>query len=262
MSTAVVNGAEIAFDDTGGDGPAVVLAHGFLMNRTMFDAQVAALRDTYRVITWDARGFGDTVYDERPFTFWDLARDCLGLLDHLGIDRAVVGGMSQGGFLALRAALLAPERIRGLLLFDTQAGPEDADVIPLYQGMIDDWVTNGPSDAVAEASAALIIGDPELSATWIPIWSGRPAATLHNPGQALVERESIEDRLAEITAPALVVHGTEDVSISMDKARRMAEGLVACSGVVEIEGGTHAANMTHPGPVNEATLVFLAGLPA
>ncbi len=260
MSTAVVNGATIAFDDSGGRGPVVVLAHGFLMNRSMFDDQVAALRTDYRVITWDARGFGDTDYDEQPFTYWDLAADCLGLLDHLGIDRAVVGGMSQGGFLALRAALLAPERVRGLILLDSQAGPEDAEVIPLYQGMIDDWVANGPSDAVADASAALIIGDPALSAAWIPVWSARPQHTLRNPGQALVERESIEGRLGEITVPALVVHGTEDLSISMDKARRMADGLVGCPGVVEIEGGTHAANMTHPGPVNEAVLAFLSDL--
>ena len=61
--------------------------------------------------------------------------------------------------------------------------------------------------------------------------------------------------------PALVVHGTADASISMDKAQRMADGLVGCPGVVAIEGGTHAANMTHPGPVNAAILDFLAGLP-
>jgi pimeloyl-ACP methyl ester carboxylesterase len=260
-ATAEVNGVTIAYDDTGGDGPVVILGHGFLMDRTMFDDQVTVLRRRYRVITWDGRGFGDTVYDDDPFTYWDLARDCLGLLDHLGIDRAVVGGMSQGGFVALRVALLAPERVRGLILFDTQAGPEDAEVIPLYQGMIDDWVANGPSDEVADASAALIIGDAGLSATWTEIWKSRPAESLRNPGQTLLERESIADRLGEITVPAVVVHGTADVSISMDKAEALAAGLVGSSGVVVIDGGTHAANMTHPGPVNDAVLAFLAGLP-
>ncbi|HEY5110594.1 MAG TPA: alpha/beta hydrolase [Acidimicrobiales bacterium] len=260
-ATAEVNGARIAYDDTGGDGPVVVLSHGFLMDRTMFDDQVAVLRDAYRVITWDERGFGDTIYDDRPFTYWDSARDCLGLMDHLGIDQAVIGGMSQGGFLALRAALLAPERVRGLILLDTQAGPEDAEVIPLYQGMIDAWMTDGPSDELAAASASLIIGDPGLSATWTAIWKSRPLESLRNPGQALLEREGIAHRLGEITAPALVVHGTADVSISMDKAEALAAGLVGSTGVVAVEGGTHSANMTHPGPVNEAVLAFLAGLP-
>ncbi len=261
MATAEVNGATIAYDDTGGDGPPVVLAHGFLMDRTMFADQVAALRDRYRVITWDERGFGDTLYDGGPFTYWDSAADCLGLLDHLGIDRAVLGGMSQGGFIGLRAALLAPERVRALVLLDTQAGTEDPDAVPLYRGMIDDWVANGPSDEVAEISASLIIGDPDLGAVWIARWKARPKEVLARPGDTLLERESIADRLGEITAPALVVHGTADVAITMDKAEALAAGLSGCAGVVTVEGGTHAANMTHPGPVNEAVLAFLDGLP-
>ena len=226
----------------------------------MFDAQVAALRDRYRVITWDGRGFGDTVYHGEPFTYWDLAADCLGLLDHLGIDRAVLGGMSQGGFVALRAALLSPERVRGLILLATQAGPEDAEVIPLYQAMLDEWVDDGPTDALAGATASLIIGDPDLSATWAAVWKSRPQESLRNPGRTLLERESIAARLGEITAPALVVHGTADLSISLDKAEALAAGLSGCGAVVVVEGGTHATNMTHPDVTNEAILGFLDGV--
>jgi pimeloyl-ACP methyl ester carboxylesterase len=231
------------------------------MDRSMFADQVAALRDDYRVVTWDQRGFGDTAYDGEPFTYWDLAADCLGLMDELDIERAVLGGMSQGGFLALRAALSAPGRVRALILLDTQAGPEDAEVIPLYQGMIDDWVDNGPTDALAEATASLILGDPALSATWIAVWKARPQEVLRNPGRTLLTRESIADRLVEITVPALVVHGTADVSITMDKAEALAAGLVGCPGVIAVEGGSHATNMTHPGPTNEAILAFLESLP-
>jgi len=261
MATAEVNGATIAYDDTGGDGPVVVLAHGFLMDRTMFAPQVDALRDRYRVVTWDQRGFNETVYDDQRFTYWDSAQDCLGLMDHLGIDRAVVGGMSQGGFVSLRAALLAPGRVRGLVLLDTQAGTEDDEVIPLYQGMIDQWVTSGPTDELAGATASLIIGDPALSATWVAIWMARSQESLRTPGRTLLERESIADRLGEITAAALVVHGTADVSITMDKAEALAVGLAGCSGVVAVDGGTHATNMTHPGATNDAIFGFLAGLP-
>ncbi len=113
MESASVNGVRVAYDDTGGDGPPILLSHGFLMDRTMFAPQVEALRPDYRVVTWDSRGHGDTVDDGQPFTYWDLADDCLGLMDHLGIDRAVVGGMSQGGFVSLRVALAAPDRVRG-----------------------------------------------------------------------------------------------------------------------------------------------------
>ena len=96
MTFADVNGQRICFDDTAGSGPAVILAHGFLMDRTMFAPQVRALSGEFRVITWDERGFGETEFDGEPFTYWDSARDCLALLDHLGIEQAIVGGHVAG----------------------------------------------------------------------------------------------------------------------------------------------------------------------
>jgi pimeloyl-ACP methyl ester carboxylesterase len=260
MATAAVNGAEIAYDDTGGSGPAVILAHGFLMDRSMFGPQVEALRSDHRVITWDERGFGDTQYDGEPFSYWDSANDCLGLLDHLGIDRAVVGGMSQGGFVSLRVALTAPERVRGLILLNTQAGTEDPAVIPLYQGMIDSWVADGPSEELAGTIAGLIVGTPELSSAWIAKWRARDKATLGQPGTTLVTRDDITDRLGEIQAPALVVHGSADAAIAVDRAARMADGLPNAQ-IVVVDGGTHAANLTHPAEVNGAIKAFLADLP-
>jgi 3-oxoadipate enol-lactonase len=261
MAVAEVRGARIAFDDTGGDGPPIILAHGFLMDREMFVPQVAALRDTHRVITWDERGFGGTEYDGAPFTYWDSAADCLGLLDHLGIERAVVGGMSQGGFVSLRVALTAPERVRALVLLDTQAGTEDAEVIPLYQGMIDDWVANGVSDELAGVVASIILGEPTIDAAYTAKWKARPQ-DISTPGVTLLTRDSVEDRLGEIVAPALVVHGTADAAVSADKVERLAAGLSGCDGVVWVEGGTHSANLTHPDEVNAAITSFLAAVPA
>jgi pimeloyl-ACP methyl ester carboxylesterase len=262
MTLASLGDQMVAYDDAGGEGPPVILAHGFLMDRTMFRPQVEALTPRFRVITWDSRSHGDTVDDGTPFTYWDLAADCLALTDHLGIARAVVGGMSQGGFVALRAALLAPDRIRGLLLFDSQAGTEDPEVVPLYQAMLDQWVAEGPSDQIAEVVSGLIIGEPTLSREWVPRWRARPHASMARPGQALLTRDDITGRLGEIDVPALVVHGSADVSISMDKAERLAAGLRRGGEVVVIEGGTHSANLTHPEPVNRAVLDFLDGLPA
>jgi 3-oxoadipate enol-lactonase len=262
MAIASVNGQQIAYDDTGGDGPPVVLAHGFLMGRSMFDSQVAVLRDRYRVVTWDERGVGETVDDGRPFTYWDLAADGLALLDHLGIGAAVIGGMSQGGFISLRMALAAPERVRALILLDSQAGLEDPEAIPLYRGMMEEWVANGASDEIAAVTAGLIIGDPVLSEPWMRRWKELPPGRLTRPGETLLTRDDITDRLGEITAPALVVHGTADASIPMARAEVLAAGLTGSSGVVPIEGGTHSANMTHPEAVNAAITAFLDGLPA
>ncbi len=260
MPYAEVNGQRIRFEDSGGEGPPVILAHGFLMDRDMFAPQVAALRDEFRVITWDERGFGETQFDGKPFTYWDSARDCLALLDHLGIEQAVVGGMSQGGFLSLRTALLAPERVRALVLIDTQAGVESAERLPAYQQMQETWLQVGPVDQLAQAIADLIIGEPELNAVWIEKWHKLPREAMSEPCNCLFERDDITDRLGEIGAPAIVFHGTADKSIEMELAEQLCSGLSGCAGVVRIEGAPHASNLTHPEQVNGPLREFLLAL--
>ncbi|MEW6476150.1 MAG: alpha/beta hydrolase [Actinomycetota bacterium] len=258
MSYADVNGQRLYYEDSGGDGPAVILSHGFLMDHEMFAPQVAALAPEFRVITWDERGFGGTEFDGKPFTYWDSARDCLALLDHLGIEQAVLGGMSQGGYLSLRAALLAPERVRALVLIDTQAGTEDPEKLPLYQGMLEAWATEGPSDALAEVVAGIIIADPAHNPHWIAKWQARPQELIVEPGRCLLEREDdISHRLGEITCPALIIHGTEDSAIPVAEAERLAAALPGADGVVIVDGAAHASNLTHPEAVNPPLLAFL-----
>ena len=261
MPFADVNGQRLFYEDTGGDGPPVVLSHGFLMDHEMFAPQVAALRDTHRVITWDERGFGVTEYDGKPFTYWDSAADCLGLLDHLGLESAVLGGMSQGGFLSLRAALTAPDRVRALILLDSQAGVDDAETAAANDGMNHVWLDQGPTDELAEIVAGIIIDDSDHSPSWIAKWKARDKLAFTEPYQCLRTRDDITDRLGEITCPALVVHGTEDTAITMDRAEIMAAGLAGAGAVVRV-AGAHAANLTNPDPVNAAITAFLAELPA
>ncbi len=134
MPHAEVNGQRIYFQDTGGDGLPIVLAHGFLMDRSMFEPQIEAFAGEHRLITWDQRGFGQTEFDSQPFTYWDSADDCLALLDHLQLDRAVIGGMSQGGFVALRAALKAPEQVRALILWERRPGWRTRRTSPCTRG--------------------------------------------------------------------------------------------------------------------------------
>jgi pimeloyl-ACP methyl ester carboxylesterase len=251
-------GATVGWDDTGGSGPVVVLSHGLLMNRAMFVPQVEALRDAYRVVTWDERGHGEAEH-EGDWTYWDSARDVLALLDHLGVQQAVLGGMSQGGFLSLRAALLAPERVRALVLLDTQAGPEDADAAPLYQGMAEAWAANGSDPATLEFAAATILG-PADHRPWVALWEQLPPHRATQVMHPLLEREDITDRLGEITCPALVVHGSADAAIPVDKAQALADGLPGAQPLVVVEGGGHAANLSHPEPVNAAIRAFLDGL--
>ena len=114
---------------------------------------------------------------------------------------------------------------------------------------------------MVEAVAGLIISDPAVNPIWIAKWKQRPNDYIQQPFETLMSRDDVTDRLGEITCPALVVHGTEDVSISMDKAEALAAGLPGSGPVVKVPGA-HAANLTHPEPVNAAISGFLAGLPA
>ncbi len=246
--------ARLYYEDSGGDGPAVTLSHGIFMDHDMFDPQVAALRGEFRCISWDERGHGSS-WSEGPFTYWDMADDLVALLDHLGVDRAILAGMSQGGFLSLRASLRAPQRVAGLFLIDTQAGGEIEDAVPLYESMAAEWTTRGPQRHLAEAMAAVIV-DPAPREEWIEKWLAASASYPVEPMRCLVERDDVTDGLAEIEAPALVVHGEADPAIPLERADALCRGLASCEGLVTIPGAGHAANLSHPQEVNERLLDF------
>lgn len=253
-------GARIHYEDSGGDGPPILWSHGFLMDHTMFDPQVAGIAG-HRHIRWDERGFGDTE-SEGDFTYWDSADDAIALLDHLGIDQAVLAGMSQGGFLSLRAALAHPDRVRALILIDTQAGTEDPEVLDSYKGMVQ-ALSGGDEEtrsAVFDAVGGLIIGDPALQPEWKAKWMADDPARIVAPGGALIDRDDITDRLGEIACPAIIVHGTADTAIPIEKAEVLRAGLADCRDLVPVEGAAHAPNLTHPAEVNRHLERFLAAL--
>jgi pimeloyl-ACP methyl ester carboxylesterase len=259
---AAVNGQRIWYQDSGGPGLPLVLAHGFLMDSDMFDPQVEALAGDQRVITWDQRGHGRTESTPDPFSYWDSADDQRALLDHLGVHQAVVGGMSQGGFIGLRFALRYPERTAGLVLIATQSGLEDPEKVPEYDMMLEVWANDGPSEALREMVAAIIIGNqrPE-AAPYLEKWKSAQVPALQQIYRTLMDRDDITERLGEITAPAVVIHGEEDAAIPIARAEELCAALSGCRGLVRVAGAGHAANLTHPESTNAAIRELLAALP-
>jgi 3-oxoadipate enol-lactonase len=256
MPFADVNGQHIYFEDSGGPGAPVIFSHGYLMDHEMFEPQVAALSDEFRCITWDERGFGQTEV-HGPFTYWDSADDALALLSHLGIDDAFLVGMSQGGFLSMRAALRAPQRVRGLGLIDTQSGTEAEEARPLFEAMSVDWETNGPSDALTGAVAGIIMSPGYDHAGWVAKWQATPREAIREPFRTLMDRDDISDRVGEIVAPTIIFHGEDDVAIPMEKAEHLERELPNCESLVRITGAGHAANLSHPDEVNGPLREFL-----
>jgi len=260
MPYAEVNGQRLFYEDTGSGGDVIVFSHGFFMSHEMFEPQVAALKDRWRCIAWDERGHGQTETSPEPFTYWDSATDLLGLLDHLDIERAVLAGMSQGGYLSLRAALTAPDRTRALILIDTQPGKDDPEKAAGYDQLIDAWTApGGPPQQVKDTVGAMILGpgcdDP---GRWMDAAAAIPAATIRQVYATLMTREDdVTPRLDEITMPALVVHGSQDLAIDLDTAKWFS-GELPNAELVVVEGAGHAANLTHPDEVNPAIEAFLA----
>jgi pimeloyl-ACP methyl ester carboxylesterase len=255
MPTADVNGQQIYYEDSGGPGAPVIFSHGFLMDHEMFAPQVNDLSDEFRCITWDERGFGDT-RATKPFSYYDSAADCLGLLDHLGVQTAVLAGMSQGGFLSLRAALVAPDRVKALVLIDTQAGTEDPATLAGYNAMQDEWMANGPGN-VQEAIAGIILGGGVDPKPWFRKWEVLPREGFRLAYGCLTERDDITDRLPEIGCPAIIFHGDEDQAIGMDRAQALQDGLPNCEQLVVVKGAAHAGNLSHPDQVNRPLREFL-----
>jgi 3-oxoadipate enol-lactonase len=242
MPHAEVNGQRLFYEDTGGDRPVVAFSHGLDMDHSMFDPQVEALRDRYRCIAWDERCHGQTEGDGGRFSFWDSADDLVALLRSLGLERAVLAGMSQGGFLSLRAALRYPELVEGLVLIDTQAGTENPDNLPYYEQLLERWMNEGVDDELAGILEAIIIGPPGFSGIerWKQYWRELDRDDVKQAFTTLVGREDIHDRLGEIGAPALVVHGQEDAAIPMERAEALADGLADAESP-RVDGGCDAA---------------------
>lgn len=255
MPFAHLNGTDIYYEDNGGVGPGLILSHGFLMDHSMFDHQVAALKDKFRVVTWDERGFGQTKATG-PFDYWDSANDVLALMDHLGLGGAYVGGMSQGGFISLRVALLSPARVQGLILIDTQAGTEDPSAVDGYRQLHDTFMEHGPAP-VQDILASLILGPGEWG-DWFAKWAALDKQGFSLAFDCLMHRDDVTDDLPSINVRTLIVHGDADVAIPLAKAEIMRDRLGGDVTMCVVAGGPHAANMTHPDTVNQAILDFLS----
>jgi pimeloyl-ACP methyl ester carboxylesterase len=268
MPIAAVNGQKIYYEDTGGegggDGPVVIFSHGLFMDHAMFAPQVEALKGRYRCITWDERGHAGTAGETlAPFTYYDSADDLAALLAHLGVKRAVLAGMSQGGFLSLRCALTHPEIVRALILIDTQAGQEDPTALEGHMALANAWAANGLSDEMASVIEGIILGDGWAGApAWKAKWKTITPVNMLGCMQTLAGRDDVTGRLGEIKVPALVLHGDKDAAIDLALARKLAAGLGGGAELVVIPGGGHAANLPHPQVANDAIVRFLDGLGA
>lgn len=254
------DGWTLHFEEAG-EGPAVLLLHGILFDGDQFAPQVEALADRYRVITPDCRNHGRSEYRSEDYTQWDLMEDQVALLDHLGVNRAVWGGVSMGGFQSLRAALTHADRVKGLVLIDSQAGAEDPEKASMYDAAARVAVDTGWTEDLLGLAGSVLFGSSAsegLKDEWVTRWLGMPTFSAPHLMRAVNSRDDLTDRLGDIDAPALVIHGEEDVAIPMERAEALAAGLRNLAEFARIPGAGHSATLEQPDAVTETIERFLA----
>lgn len=253
---ATVNeGQRLHYVDHGGDGPPVVLLHAFLMDHEMFAPQVRDLGQSFRLVAVDERGHGGTTA-EGPFDYWDVARDVLGLLDLLGIERAAVVGTSQGGFIGMRMALLARERVPALAVMGTSAAAQDPQIADAYRQLGQAWATAGPGPQVIDTIADICLGDMPAQ-DWKDKWRQVPASVVVRNIDTLVDRDDLLARLGELSCPTLVLHGSTDGAYPVSHAEDIVRAVPGARPLVLVEGGAHFLSLTHAAAVNPALREFL-----
>ncbi len=249
-----------------GDGPAVVLVHGFGLDMRMWDPQAGPLAQRCRVVRYDCRGFGASgPFD--PAVPYTHAGDLVALLDHLGIGDAVLAGLSFGGRVVLQTALAAPARVRGLVLLDAVLDGIPWD--PESAAALDELARQVQAGGVAAGRAAWLAHPlfaaarkrQELASQLAAMVAGYPGQHWlgQDPHRQVAPQPA--DVLEDVAAPSLVVVGDQDVPSFREMSAVLARRIPGATYRV-VAGAGHMVNMEQPAAVSELLSRFLAGLPS
>ena len=256
MPTLDRDGIKIRYEVTG-EGPALLLTHGYSSTGQMWQGQLATLSPHFKVITWDMRGHGASDYPQDLAAYSEEATvaDMAALLDVVGADKAIVGGLSLGGYMSLAFHRAHPERTRALLIIDTGPGYKNDQAR-------DGWNANALRRA--ERLEAEGLGDLSTASAEVRQARHRDATGLARAARGmLTQRDArVMESLPTIAVPAVVIVGADDTPF-LAASDYMAAKIPGAKKVV-IENAGHSANIDQPQAFNAALLGFLkdAGLVA
>lgn len=260
----MVNGFSMAYDEAG-SGPAVVLIHGYPLCRQMWRPQLEALAAAgFRVIAPDLRGFGESDATGEDWSMATFADDVIGLMDALGIEQAVVGGMSMGGYVLLNLLERYPQRLAGACFIATRAGADDAAGREKRTALAAE-VRAGRPQAVPEAFVGLLFASgtaknrTELVREVKGWMDGTSRQGLAEGLLAIRDRRDYLDELERFELPSLVIGAEEDRAIPPEHSRAIQKGLPNASGCY-IPAAGHMVNLEQPEAFNGGLLTFLRHL--
>ena len=251
MATIDRDGVQIYYE-TAGSGPAILLSHGYSATSQMWTGQVAALSDRFQVITWDMRGHGqsDSPEDQSLYSEAHTMEDMAAILRAEGLESAVIGGLSLGGYMSAAFNLAHPEMTRALMLFDTGPGYKN----PVAR---EGWNETAHRRAeIFEAKGLDALGQSAEVRTS----THRSAAGLARAARGMLTQ--VDSRVIEsfegVSVPTLILVGEKDEPF-INASQYMAKKVPNSTYVVIPDAG-HAANLDQPAAFNAAVEEFLAKL--
>lgn len=262
IGVVAVDGAQLAYE-VSGTGPALVFIHGSLLDRRLWDEQVAAFAQHYRVVRFDVRGHGQSPADAVPYAHH---RDLYALLRALGIERIIVIGLSMGGRVAQHFALTYLELVSALVLVGAAAdGATVTAEMHAGRAAFAAAFARGDRDAAAEAFLRLWVDGPHRTPEQVDPAVRRQARAMALDALAHPALDSLDeaydlptpDQLGTIRVPTLVMAGEHDLSYMVESADLLARRIPGSEHRV-IAGAGHLANLEQPTAFNDAVLAFLA----
>ena len=245
------NGVNIHYEDHGA-GPAVLLSHGYSATSQMWKGQVDALTDRYRVITWDMRGHGETdsPEDQGEYSEAKTVDDMAAILRHLGLETAVIGGLSLGGYMSLAFNVAHPDMVRALMLFDCGPGYKN----PKAREGWNETASKRAENFEAKGLDALGSSDE------VRVSTHKSAEGLARAARGMLAQfdSRFIESLETIAVPTLVLVGADDTPF-LGASDYMSAKIPGAVRVTVPEAG-HAANIHQPAAFNAAVESFLATL--
>jgi len=246
----------VSYTDEGIDDPqAILFIHGFPLNKTMWDNQMYALRNEYRVIAYDVRGHGETSSGNGKFSMTLFAEDLMRLMDLLGIQQAILCGHSMGGYIAVNAVNRWPDRFNGLILSNTLCVNDTAQVKTKRMQTIQNIEQFGTKQFTDECILNLLSPESystkknEIDMIRQMIVHTRKE-TLVKTLQAIMNREETCTQLQAITIPCLVIVGADD-RITPPAAARQINAELRDTWLSILPHSGHLCNMETPDQFNE-----------
>lgn len=257
-----VNDLQVSYLEEGSPtGFPLIFIHGFPFNKWMWERQLLSIKENYRLIAYDVRGHGETEAGSPAFSISQFGDDLVSLMDALHIEKAIVAGLSMGGYIALNALQKFPDRFAGLLLCDTQCGADSTEGKEKRKKTIDFIQRNGLTVYAQEslknlfAPASLERKMNEVILIEETILRSKPdniCLTL----QALADRKETCSTLQKIKIPVAILVGQEDKVTSPETAKKMHQSINGSSLHIIEEAG-HLSNLENPEKFNELVLEFL-----